>query len=136
MSNLFLSAPDYGRGGPLDEATDLRGSLRLIKQTLGNGWPIPAERLERIIEIAQNVMDDDNANPRARMQALDLIVRLQDQNIKIFDMMRKRLADLEGSKQTINVNAGQQPADTGRIEALRALIARLAQPRGEDTADV
>lgn len=136
MSNLFLSAPDYGRGGPLDEASDLRGSLRLIKQTLNNGWPIPAARLERIVEIAISVMDNEHAPERARVQALDLIVRLQDQNIKIFDMMRKRLADLEGSKQTINVNAGQQPADTGRIAALRALITRLAQPRGEDTADV
>ena len=84
---IVSNVPEWlgGKGEP----TPTKGSLRLLKQAIGNGWEIPDEWKGALPKLCLRIALDDNRGDRERLRAIEILRAMNRDNLDAAQAMDK-----------------------------------------------
>jgi hypothetical protein len=102
-----------------------RSDLRLLRRALSQGWDVPAEMREKIIEVLGAIVSDEKSTRRERTSAARAVVqasRVELDAIRVaqgalFENLFQRMEALEGGGDAKLANAGGEDGSAGAAPA-------------------
>ena len=134
----------WGSGGSASQEYQLtRADMNLARKAINGGYPISPHMAEFLARRACEMFLDPTLDVKVQQNAMDMILRMQDYNLKVFDVLRRRVADIEKIHQPqvhlhnhAHIDAPASIAQRNRLDAMLAAMQRAddAKQRADDAA--